>query len=72
MNDKEKILDTIFRYLKESDVIIKNVADFAKYESSLPDMIKNNWNSQNEFFNEIAEFGLKASAINKGTTDDSE
>ena len=58
MNEKEKILNIIYKYITKSGEVVNNINDFDKYEPSLSDMIRSNWNSQNEFFNELAEFGL--------------
>ena len=59
MSEKERILNIIYKYLTESGEVVNNINDFDKYEPYLSSMIRNNWHSQNEFFNELAEFGLK-------------
>jgi len=67
MSEKERILNLIYEYLIENGEIIYNINDFDKYEQSLSRMIRENWNSQYEFFNELAEFGLKSKKIGLDT-----
>ncbi|MBL6991918.1 MAG: hypothetical protein ISR65_19200 [Bacteriovoracaceae bacterium] len=56
MNEKEKILNIVLKNLKDNLEILESVDAFEIYDHNLPVMIKENWNSQNDFFNDLAYF----------------
>lgn len=59
MEDKNRALNIIVRYLKESDLIIESVMDFERLDPNLPELIKGYWTDQNDFFNDLSEFLLR-------------
>ena len=70
MTEKEKILNIIYKHLIESGEIISDINDFDKFENTLSSAIKENWNSQNDFFNELAEFGFGDVSKSQNFTND--
>ncbi len=58
MDEKERALNIVSKYLKDSNEVLTSVEEFARYEENLPVLIKQVWDSQNEFFNDLAAFLL--------------
>jgi|GEM_PF-4056979 hypothetical protein len=58
MDEKERALSIVCKYLKDSDEVLQDVEEFGKFEPSLPVLIKQVWDNQNEFFNDLAYFML--------------
>lgn len=59
MDEKEKVLSIVRKYLNESNEVLQSVEDFGKFEPSLPASIQQTWESQNDFFNDLAAFMFK-------------
>jgi len=58
MDEKERALNIVSKYLKDSNEILQTVEEFGKFEDDLPVLIKQIWESQNDFFNDLAHFML--------------
>ena len=58
MDEKERALNIVCKYLKDSNEVLGSVEEFGKFEANLPLLIKQVWSSQNEFFNDLAVFLL--------------
>jgi hypothetical protein len=54
MNEKDRILNIVFNYLKEDGATLESINELDKYEESLTRMVKDNWASKNDFFNDLA------------------
>ena len=59
MDEKERVLNIVTKYLKDSNEVLNSVEDFGTFEANLPALIKKVWESQNEFFNDLATFLFK-------------
>ena len=60
MTEKERVLNIVCCYLQNSGKIINDVDEFSEFDENLPTLIKGQWGSLVDFFNDLAEHALKS------------
>lgn len=53
--EKEKVLEKVIEYIKIYKLEVKSIEEFSAFEDTMVSQIKSNWNSENDFFNDIAK-----------------